>query len=119
MKEIRLLVAILSACFVQMVHGQDFYSTQTTTFRSSSAMVGSGSAYAPNPSLNADGTANYNAPSYAPSQAPGVRYAPKPTTGDNTNPDIEGPIGDAVLPLLLLAMAYAVYMVIRRRRQKV
>ena len=41
-----------------------------------------------------------------------------PADQDPTNPQFS-PIGDAVWPLLLMAMAYAAYVIVRRRRKLV
>ena len=63
----------------------------------------------------------YAVGSYSPSHAPAVgpRKAPPGTGGESTydpnNPQFS-PIGDAVLPLLLMALAYMVIRV-RRKRQ--
>jgi len=42
---------------------------------------------------------------------------PGKTDGDdpNQNPDIEGPVGDAIIPLLLIAVGYIIY---RRRKYR-
>ena len=90
-------------------------------FRSTSTMVGSGSNYSATPTINASGTAN--APTFG---GGGPRYAPKPINDDSDWEDrkedigggISTPVGDAVLPLMLMAMAYAVYSVARVYRRK-
>ena len=89
----------------------------TIQFQSTSTLQTSGSTYSSNPTLNEDGT--------APSPT-GPRRAPKPINDDDDweyrMDDIGGgistPIGDAVLPLMLMAMAYAVYSVARVYRRK-
>ena len=84
-------------------------SAPSSTFRSTgSTMMSTGSAYSANPTLNADGTAAYNGASYAPAQAPGVRK------GHTPNPKDPTPLGDAVLPLLLLAGAYIIIRATRK-----
>ena len=73
----------------------------STTFQSTSSMSGSNSAYSSNPSIGDNGMA---------SQPNAVQQAPSSRGISNRhnlieNPD-DNPIGDAVLPLLLLAAAY-------------
>ena len=79
----------------------------SAAFQSTSTMSGSGSTYSANPELNADGSATYEGASYTPAKSP-----KKPGTV-RKNPVIGGdsntPLGDAVLPLMLLLCAYAVY----------
>ena len=80
----------------------------SATFQSTSSMSSSGSTYSANPELNADGTAAYQGETYSPAKtirrAGGVR---KNSFGDNQdNPGDPSPLGDAMLPLTLLACAY-------------
>ena len=92
-------------------------------FRSTSTMVGSGSSYSANPTINAGGTAN--TPSFGGGAPSGPRYAPKPINDDTDwekrEKDIGGgistPIGDAVLPLLAFALMFCGYIAIRRKRE--
>ena len=66
----------------------------------------------------------YAVGSYSPSHAPAVgpRKAPPGTGGESTydpnNPQFS-PIGDALIPLLLMVMAYAISILLRRRRSRV
>lgn len=82
-------------------------------FHSTSTMMGSGSQYSANPTLNANGTATYNG---APVSAPSSPYRAK-----KENPTVDPydpgntPIGDALIPLTLLALAYLVIRVARRK----
>ena len=84
------------------------------SFQSTSTMVGTGSAYSSNPMLNDDGTASYNGASYGPHRAkmdgPGV-----PTTPGQGSKENQFPIGDAVLPLMLCALAYLIVCATRKR----
>ena len=113
-------------------------SAPGAVFQSTSSMSGSGSTYSPNPGLNADGSATYQGASYAPAKAirrPGGRRT-EDTDGDGIDnetglpvggsgnggedtPDksdtTPNPLGDAVLPLMLLLCAYAVYKVRARK----
>ena len=91
-------------------------SAPSATFHSTSTLPGSGSAYSPNPELNADGTASYEDASYSPANSAkrigSVRTTPpNPGTGGQSNT----PLGDAVLPLMLLLCAYAGYKKVRAR----
>lgn len=92
------------------------------TFQSTSTLVGSGSAYSATPMLGEDGTASYNGASYAPAKGP--RKATMEGDDDeipiNTPGQVgsQAPIGDAVLPLLLMASAFAVFVYLRRRKAK-
>ena len=93
-------------------------------FRSTSTMVGSGSSYSANPTINAGGTAN--APSFGGGAPSGPRYAPKPinddtdwdrrATEDGIGRGISTPVGDAVLPLMLMALAFTGYIALRRKK---
>ena len=91
-------------------------------FQSTSTMSGSGSTYSANPELNADGTAAYGGASYAPAKAirrpGGVRK--DGFDGENQNmPGDPSPLGDAVVPLMLIACAYAIYKVRARRKGQI
>ena len=87
------------------------YTTQP--FRSTSAMQSTGSAYSANPTLNTDGTAYNPAETAEPVQGTrGPRKIGVETpTGDPT------PLGDAVLPLMLMALAYLGVRVFFRRKR--
>ena len=94
---------------------QSFSTTEP--FRSTSAMQTSGSVYSANPVLNENGTA-YN-PSEAAMSAH-IQNGPRKVIGTNqdggpTN-DESSPIGDAVLPLMLMAIAFCGYIALRRRK---
>lgn len=123
--ERRLFIVVLAivlaipswAQFNKNAHG----STSAVTFRSTSAMTGAGSAYSSNPILNDNGTAAYSE-HYSPAQAPGKPYkAPPPLNSDDdfteeTGQGLNTPVGDAVIPLLLMVMVYAAYIFPRRKR---
>lgn len=86
-----------------------YAETPTYGFQSTSTMAGSGSAYSSNPMLNADGTAAL----HGPSRISGARYTPPGTTGDKDGPGL--PIGDELVPLLILALGYGIYRIIRKQ----
>ena len=92
-------------------------------FRSTSTMVGTGSTYSANPTINAGGTAN--APTYGGGEPSGPYKTPDPL-GDqgaiDDNPwgsGFDAPLGDAVLPLLLCAAAFAAFLALRRRKARI
>ena len=88
----------------------------TAVFQSTSTLAGSGSAYSATPMLEEDGTATYEGaggPRRAPS-TPGTPYTPGQGSQEN-----QFPIGDALIPLLLMVMAYATYLLLRRRKSRV
>lgn len=92
-------------------------------FQSTSTMKGSGSTYSANPTLNNDGTATYNGASSASS---GPRRSKMETgTGQLEDETIGGdpngpgnPIGDAVLPLLFMSLAFGMFVYFRRKRSE-
>lgn len=97
------------------------YQVVTTAyaFQSTSAMQEVGSPYSSTPAnLNEDGYASYSDPE---SSLNAPRYINGPRRSKEDNVDVgeaeEGsPIGDAVLPLLLMAAAAAGVIAYRRRR---
>ena len=92
------------------MHAQTLVQQPTNTFRSTSVMQGSGSAYSANPLLNADGTAAYQGASYAPKRPGQIRKDGNPFEGGGTlpsNPVEPGtPLGDGLIPLLLMALVF-------------
>lgn len=86
-------------------------------FRSTSTMVSSGSTYGSNYRLDSNGKATFDSPFSGPRRAKMdaeddeiIIYTP----GQGGS---QAPIGDAVLPLLLMLMAYAGYIAHRRHKQ--
>ena len=86
------------------------YSTApTASFQSTSTMPGSGSVYASQPMLDADGMATYEGagrPGGGPRKAGAI-------TGED---DGDLPIGDAVLPLMLMAMMFGLFIAMKRKK---
>ena len=97
----------------------------SASFQSTSTMSGSGSAYSAAPSLNGDGTAAYNGASASSS---GPRRAKMEGEGggmgaiDPDDPNapqgLETPLGDALLPLLFMSLAFCGYLYLRRKRSE-
>ena len=89
-----------------------------SSFQSTSTLSGGTRSDAATPLINTDGSVagsaymgSISAPT-GPLKAPGTGTG---TPGGNLNPDEQQPLGDVLIPLLLLASAYAVYKVTRRR----
>ena len=89
-------------------------SAPSATFQSTSIMSGSGSEYSANPTIGADGSAAYDA-SYSPANSAkrigNVRTTPPNPGGGGSGSNT--PLGDAVVPLMLLLCAYAGYKKVR------
>ena len=69
------------------------------------------------PMLNSDGSVDGSAYMGGASNAPaGPRRAPG-TPGGTLDPDKQQPLGDVLMPMMLLACAYAIYKVSRRRKE--
>ena len=112
--------AQVSAVTYQTKYKGSMYNVQRTTsygaapaatFQSTSTYASP--EWAEQPMLNSDGTVNEGA-----YMAPGPRREPgNPFSGDNTPDGGNQPLGDALLPLALLACAYAIYKVSRRRKE--
>ena len=88
----------------------------TAAFQSTSTLTGSGSAYTATPMLAEDGTATYDGAS-GPKRvlrAPGTPSTPG--QGSNEN---QFPLGDGIIPLLIMLMAYATCIFLRRKMSRV
>ena len=92
---------------------QNYITTQP--FRSTSAMQGSGSVYSANPTVSADGSAYSPISSDMPNR--GIRKGTLPGEPDEKDDNDNTPIGDAVLPLMLMALAYMGLRVFFSRRR--
>ena len=114
MKKIMMIVVMVAA-FVLPTTAQEWQST--SAFQSTSTMTGAGSSYSSNPTINENGTAN--APSYAPG---GPHKAPTPISTEDQRQKNEGgsgkdtPLGDALIPLAVMAMVFAGVIALRRRK---
>jgi len=92
-------------------------SAPAASFQSTSTLAKSGSAYASQPMLNSDGTAAYysSAETTYTSSVPGGgprRIGPVTPEGDPT------PIGDVLLPLMMMAAVYGLWRGIRWHKAK-
>ena len=107
-------VALMALPAKAQTFGAQKVEQPNAVFHSTSTMMGSGSQYSANPTLNADGTAAYEGATYSPAKAPG---GPRRITGNpEETDDGNSPIGDALIPLTLFAGAY---LVLRAARKKV
>ena len=99
----RRIILLTLAAMLLPAMAQPFTAEQPQPhFRSTAAMPASGSAYSATPMLTADGYAaapGMTAPAFAPSRPRRVPEVVETPTGKQ-------PLGDAALPLLLLAVAY-------------
>ena len=129
--------AQVSAVTYQTKYKGSMYNVQRTTsygaapaatFQSTSTYASP--EWAEQPMLNSDGTVNEGAYMSGPRRVigtPGDDEEPGEGEGGGENKDGEGgdhnwngsdqPLGDALLPLALLACAYAIYKVSRRRKE--
>jgi len=112
-------VALIALPTMAQVYGQQQYGAKAPNaqIQSTSTFSGSGSAYSSNPTLNSDGTATYNGPAYAPAKAPGGPHRTIEYNQEFDDNDEGSPIGDALLPLMLMSLAFVGGIAIRRRRQ--
>ncbi len=111
-------VALMALPALAQTFGTQQAEQPNAAFQSTSTMTGSGSAYSANPTLNSDGTATYNGAS-ASSPSKGPNKAKKewgdPSLGGDPN-EPGGPIGDALLPLLLMSLAFGMFVYFRRKQ---
>lgn len=112
MKEMkyRIIILAMAATFslpamAQFSNNDPFAATApTTTFHSTSTLTGSGSEYSSNPTISDNGSATQP---YAAPRMIGARRNDGSIDPPGDDDDIENPIGDALLPLMLLAVGYA------------
>ena len=115
MKKIMILVVMVAAIVLPTMAQIGKDEKPNVQFQSTSTMQTSGSTLASQPMLNEDGTA-YSPSASAPAAGPKKVAAlpPTPTKSDGDSGNV--PIGDAVLPLALMALAFAGVIYLRRRR---
>ena len=110
------LVLIALAVSAPMTADSLWTDMPRAPFQSTSSMDGSGSTYSSNPTLDENGTANSPAASAlgGPSKAKAGTTPPPPVIDENDSGNT--PVGDGVLPLLALAMAFGGVVYMRRRK---
>ncbi len=118
MKALRYLLMVVAMVSVLSVKAQSTAQLPEVQMQSTSMMVGSGSAlpqaavtgvYTTYDNAQAGRHGNLRNGTFNPGEEPG------PDEGDNSEP-WEDPLGDAALPLALLALAYAGVRVFRKKR---
>ena len=108
------IIAILS---MLSIAGYAVNYTPTQEWKTTSPMMMSGSALSPQVTeVGAEYAASVatTTETYSPNNAPGRRFFPKP---GETGQSEEFPIGDAVLPLALMATVFAGVIALRRKRK--
>ena len=122
MKALRylLIVTMVSVASMVFATAQNLAQQPQAEMKSTSGMMYSGSTL---PSAAADGAVLTGSKlgTYSPadgSNSSGPRKAKRVSDDDSpgTEPGQESPLGDAALPLMLLALVYAIYKVRRRIR---
>ena len=118
MKKIAIMImAVALVALPTMAQSFGEQEQPTAAFQSTSTMTPSGSAYSANPSLNENGVATTPSAARAgsgPKKAAAGSLPLMPETSDGGNQ----PIGDAVLPLTLMALAFCGVIALRRRKVK-
>lgn len=119
--------AQVSAVTYQTKYKGTMYNVQRTTsygaapaatFQSTSTYASP--EWAEQPMLNSDGTVNEGAYMSGPrrlGEGPSPGSGTQPGTPGNPEDEDQQPLGDALIPLALLACAYAIYKVSRRRKE--
>ena len=118
----KIMIIVLGTLFALPCMAQ-FSDIPIDPFRSTSAMAGSGSRYTADPSLDMYGAPNYYAPIMG--ATPGTRPLKNgvsrgitivfPDIPENPDDDALVPVGDAVLPLMLMALVFIGYILFRRK----
>ena len=114
----RAIVAKKKVMMIIMAAALIALPTMAQDWQSTSAMQGTGSNYAPQ--VTAVGATDVNSvatttESYSPAKAPGGPRRDK-INGADDKPSSQSPIGDAVLPLLFLSLAFCGVIYLRRRK---
>ena len=121
-KKLVLLMILAGALIALPATAQTFGAQQAeqpnAVFQSTSTMTGSGSTYSANPTLNTDGTAAYNGAAASSGPHRAKKEDPDPFSGGTVSEDPidTSPLGDALLPLLLMSLAFCGYLYLRRKR---
>ena len=124
MKALRYLLMVVAMVSVLSVSAQMYAQLPEATMHSTSAMVGSGSNLPSAASSGAVVTGS-SLGSYSPANAPGKPRKTESNPGGGFNSDDndndrdepwKDPIGDAALPLALMACAYALLRATRKRK---
>ena len=117
MKKVMMIIVMVAAFVLPTMAQFGQQDPNKVQFQSTSTMQASGSTLASQPMLKEDGTAFNPAESSAPANVSGKRKS----TGLPGAPNTEGvqgntPLGDALLPLSLMALAFAGVVYLRKRK---
>lgn len=119
MKAMKQLLIVIGLMSMLSLNAQNIYAMPAAQMSSTSAMVGSGSSL-PQAAINGTQTTYDSKVFYGskdPSRGPKKAAADGDTPPADPNGPMEDPLGDAVLPLLLLAAGYVVFVTRKRRAQ--
>ena len=128
MKTLRYLLIAVMMLSVLSLSAQNMAQQPNSTFQSTSTMVGTGSAL-PQAAQTGAYVTGSTPGSYSPAYTPGIRKGWGSGEGGEPGAGGEGgepgdwhepwedPIGDAMLPLMLLAGAYLIMRVARKRQR--
>ena len=115
MKKIMMIImAVALVALPTMAQKFKEHDQKSVQFQSTSTMAPVNSQYSAQPMLNEDGTA-YN-PATQTSTRSGSGPRKLPGMPDNSEYQDNTPIGDAVLPLMLMALAFGGVIYLRRRK---
>ena len=111
-------VALMALPALAQTFGAKQAEQPNAVFQSTSSMQGSGSTYSANPTLNSDGTASYNGAAASSGPHRAKKEDPDPFSGGTVSEDPidTSPLGDALLPLLFMSLAFCGYLYLRRRK---
>ena len=122
MKTLRYLLIVAAMVSFLSVCAQGLAQRPEAEMHSTSTMVGSGSTL-PQAATTGALLTGETPGTYTPAKAPGMRKGsfnpggePGPDEGDNSEP-WEDPIGDAMWPMMVLALVYGVWCRVYRRKR--
>jgi len=113
----KFIMIVMVAAFALPAIAQSFTTNErqgvpTTNFQSTSTMASTGSVYSSNPTIGSDGTATTTTTTRPPS-----RPRRDPGTTEPADDDPSQPVGDEMVPLLIISMLYVGYLLLRRRKE--
>ena len=111
MKAMKQLLIVIGLMGMLSLNAQNIYAMPSAQMSSTSAMVGSGSSL-PQAAISGTHTTYDSDSSATPSNGP------RKARPEDWEDPYEDPLGDAVLPLLLLAAGYCLFIVRKRRALK-
>ena len=117
----KFIMIVMVAAFALPAIAQSFTTderqgVQTTNFQSTSTMQSSGSVYTPNPTIGSDGTAS-NPSATTETSTTSKPGGPRKIDIYTPETDPNAPVGDEMVPLLIISMLYVGYLLLRRRKE--